>query len=86
MSSAIYPAYCRSKRHTNSRFGISRPGSRVPNQLPEFSGFPTMPLKEGDGPPVLILVDEDYYSGNNKIGKLGHRIDLYPQAAKPARI
>jgi hypothetical protein len=45
-----------------------------------------MPLKEGGGPPVLVLGGEDYYSGKNKFGKLGHRIDLYPQAAKPARI
>jgi MoaA/NifB/PqqE/SkfB family radical SAM enzyme len=55
------------------------------DQLPEFSGFPPMPLKEGDGPPGLVLVGEDYYSGNNKIGKLGHMLDLYPRAAKPAR-
>jgi len=56
------------------------------DQLPEFSGFPPMPLKDGEGPRGLVLVGEDSYSGNNKIGKLGHMIDLYPQAAKPARI
>ena len=53
------------------------------DQLPEFSGFPPMPLKEGDGPPGLVLVGDDYYSGNKRIGKLGHMLDLYPHAAKP---
>jgi MoaA/NifB/PqqE/SkfB family radical SAM enzyme len=56
------------------------------DQLPEFSGFPPMPLKEGGGPSGLVLVGDDYYSGNNRIGKLGHMLDLYPHAAKPAGI
>jgi MoaA/NifB/PqqE/SkfB family radical SAM enzyme len=51
------------------------------DQIPEFSGFPPMPLKEGGGPPGLVLVGEDYYLGNKKIGKLGHMMDLYPNAA-----
>ena len=51
------------------------------DQLPEFSGFPPMPHKEGSGPQGLVLVGEDYYIGNNKIGKLGHMLDLYPDAA-----
>lgn len=54
------------------------------DQLPEFSGFPPMPPREGDGPFGLVLVGEDYYSGNHKIGKLGRMLDLYPHAAQPA--
>jgi len=50
------------------------------DQLPEFSGFPPLPRKEGSGPPGLVLVGEDYYSGNQRIGKLGHMLDLYPNA------
>jgi len=53
---------------------------RMRDQIPEFSGFPPMPRKEGDGPPGLVLVGEDYYFGNKKIGKLGHMLDLYPNA------
>ena len=37
------------------------------------------------GPPGLVLVGEDYYSGNKRIGKLGHMLDLYPHAARPDR-
>ena len=49
-------------------------------QLPEFSGYPPMPVKEGGGPPVLVLVGDDYYVGNTKTGKLGQMLDLYPNA------
>jgi len=38
------------------------------DQLPEFTGFPPMPHKEGSGPSGLVLVGEDYYMGNKKIG------------------
>jgi MoaA/NifB/PqqE/SkfB family radical SAM enzyme len=48
------------------------------DQLPEFKGYNFPPRKEEDGPGVLVLVGDDYYSGNNKIGKLGHMLDLYP--------
>jgi MoaA/NifB/PqqE/SkfB family radical SAM enzyme len=48
------------------------------DQLPEFSGFPPFPRKEGGGPSGLVLVGEDYYSGNKRIGKLGRMLDLYP--------
>jgi hypothetical protein len=48
------------------------------DQLPEFSGFPRLPAKEGDGPHGLVLVGEDYYQGNTKTGKLGRMMDLYP--------
>jgi MoaA/NifB/PqqE/SkfB family radical SAM enzyme len=51
------------------------------NQLPEFPGFKRMPQKEGEGPRVLVLVGNDYYRGNKKIGKLGRMLDLYPNAA-----
>jgi MoaA/NifB/PqqE/SkfB family radical SAM enzyme len=54
---------------------------RLRDQLPEFPGFTPMPQKEGSGPPGLVLVGEDYYLGNRKIGKLGHMLDLYPNAA-----
>jgi len=47
------------------------------DQLPEFQGFPFMPQK-GRGPMGLVLVGDDYYSGNKRIGKLGHMLDLYP--------
>jgi hypothetical protein len=39
-----------------------------------------MARKEGDGPPGLVLVGDDYYLGNKRIGKLGHMLDLYPNA------
>jgi pyruvate-formate lyase-activating enzyme len=54
---------------------------KLSDQLPEFPGFPPMPQKEGSGPPGLVLVGDDYYFGNKKIGKLGHMLDLYPHAA-----
>jgi hypothetical protein len=50
------------------------------DQCPEFAGFPPMPRKEGTGPMGLVLVGEDYYSGNKRIGKLGHMLDLYPES------
>jgi MoaA/NifB/PqqE/SkfB family radical SAM enzyme len=51
---------------------------RLKDQIPEFEGFKFPPRKDGDGPPGLVLVGEDYYFGNKKIGKLGHMLDLYP--------
>jgi hypothetical protein len=48
------------------------------DQLPEFSGFPQFERKEGDGPPGLVLVGDEYYSGNRRIGKLGQMLSLYP--------
>jgi len=54
---------------------------KLKDLLPEFSGFPPMPRREGGGPPGLVLVGEDYYFGNKRIGKLGHMLDLYPNAA-----
>ena len=50
------------------------------DQLPEFPGFTPMPQKDGGGPSGLVLVSEDYYLGNRRIGKLGHMLDLYPNA------
>jgi MoaA/NifB/PqqE/SkfB family radical SAM enzyme len=54
---------------------------KLDDQIPEFSGFPPMTRKAEDGPPGLVLVGEDYYLGNQKIGKLGRMLDLYPSAA-----
>ena len=48
------------------------------DQAPEFSGYPPRPEKVGGGPPGLVLVGEDYYFGNKKIGKLGRMLELYP--------
>jgi len=56
---------------------------KLKDQLPEFAGFPPMPRKEGSGPPGLVLVGEDYYFGNKKIGKLGRMLDLYEVEAGP---
>lgn len=53
---------------------------KLKDQLPEFSGYPKMPVKEGGGPPVLVLVGDDYYVEYKKTGKLGHMLDLYPNA------
>jgi MoaA/NifB/PqqE/SkfB family radical SAM enzyme len=50
------------------------------DQLPDPPDFKSMPRKESDGPGVLVLVGDDYYSGNKIIGKLGHMLDLYPSA------
>ena len=49
-------------------------------QLPEFPGFNFELPRIMDGPQVLTLVGDDYYTGNNKIGKLGHMMDLYSKA------
>ncbi len=54
---------------------------KLKDQLPEFSGFPPMPVKDTRGPQGLVLVGDDYYTGNKRIGKLGHMMDLYPNAA-----
>lgn len=48
------------------------------DQLPEFPGFPQFERKKGEGPPGLVLVGDDYYSGNRRIGKLGRMLRLYP--------
>ncbi|MEJ2109564.1 MAG: radical SAM protein [Acidobacteriota bacterium] len=48
------------------------------DQLPEFSGYPPMPVKDGNGPPVVVLVGNDYYVQYKKTGKLGRLLDLYP--------
>jgi sulfatase maturation enzyme AslB (radical SAM superfamily) len=50
------------------------------DQMPEFSGYPPMPVKEGGGPPVVVLVGDDYYVVYKKTGKLGRLPDLYPNA------
>jgi len=50
------------------------------DQMPEFSGYPPMPVKEGGGPPVVVLVGDDYYVVYKKTGKLGRLLDLYPNA------
>ncbi len=51
---------------------------QLKDQQPEFSGYPPMPVKEGDGPPVVVLVGDDYYVQYEKTGKLGRLLDLYP--------
>ncbi len=56
---------------------------KLKDQLPEFAGFPPRPQKERNGPPGLVLVGEDYYFGNKKIGKLGRMLDLYGVEAGP---
>jgi organic radical activating enzyme len=48
----------------------------------DFPGFKPPPRKEEDGPPGAVLVGDDYYLGNKKIGKLGRMLDLYPKARK----
>ena len=52
------------------------------DQMPKFEGFKPMPLEEGSGPRGFVLVGEDYYIGNQKVGKLGHMLDLYPNNRK----
>ena len=47
------------------------------DQQPEFSGFNFELPKAGNGPPVLVLVGDDYYAMSKKVGKLGHMLDLY---------
>jgi len=48
------------------------------DQIPEPFDFGPMLRKKGNGPPGMVLVGDDYYLGNQKIGKLGHMLDLYP--------
>ncbi|MBN1571261.1 MAG: hypothetical protein JXA73_25725 [Acidobacteria bacterium] len=50
------------------------------DQIPDFPGFSPPPRKKEDGPPGAVLVGDDYYLGEKKIGKLGHLLDLYPNA------
>ncbi len=50
---------------------------KLKDQQPEFQGYKFDLPKVGNGPQVLVLVGDDYYSGNKKIGKLGHMLDLY---------
>ena len=54
---------------------------KLKDQQPEFNGYPPFPKSDRPGPQVLVLVGDDYYSGNKKIGKLGHMLELYPDAA-----
>jgi organic radical activating enzyme len=54
------------------------------DQVPDFPGFTFPPRKEEDGPPGAVLVGDDYYLGNKKIGKLGYILDLYPNANRAA--
>ena len=53
------------------------------DQLPEFPGFKFELPRIMDGPQVLTLVGDDYYTGNKKIGKLGHMLDLYKKTESP---
>lgn len=48
--------------------------------FPDAPEFKAPPRKESEGPTVVVLVGDDYYSGNTKIGKLGHLVDLYSRA------
>jgi MoaA/NifB/PqqE/SkfB family radical SAM enzyme len=50
------------------------------DQLPEFNGYPPMFKPKENGPAVLVLVGDDYYSGSRKIGKLGRMLELYSNA------
>jgi MoaA/NifB/PqqE/SkfB family radical SAM enzyme len=51
------------------------------DQIPDFPGFNPPPLTNRPGPPGVVLVGDDYYLGNKIIGRLGHMLDLYPEAA-----
>jgi MoaA/NifB/PqqE/SkfB family radical SAM enzyme len=51
---------------------------KLKDQQPEFNGFKMPPRPPEDGPPGAVLVGDDYYLGNKKIGKLGHLLDLFP--------
>lgn len=51
---------------------------KLKDEQPEFSGYPEMPAREGSGPPVVVLVGDDYYVKYKKTAKLGHIRDLYP--------
>ena len=51
---------------------------KLSDQMPEPFDFGPMRQKKGNGPPGMVLVGDDYYLGNKKIGKLGHMLDLYP--------
>jgi MoaA/NifB/PqqE/SkfB family radical SAM enzyme len=51
-------------------------------QLPDPPDFGPMIKNKENGPPGLVLVGEDYYFRDKKIGKLGHMLDLYPKSAK----
>ena len=37
-------------------------------------------VRDGGGPPVLVLVGDDYYVKFKKTGKLGRMLELYPNA------
>jgi MoaA/NifB/PqqE/SkfB family radical SAM enzyme len=50
---------------------------KLKDQQPEFSGFNFPLSKVEKGPPVLVLVGDDYYAASQKVGKLGHMLDLY---------
>jgi len=46
-------------------------------EFPDAPEFKMPSGKESGGPGVVVLVGEDYYSGNKKVGKLGQLLDLY---------
>jgi len=50
--------------------------------FPDSPEFKIPPRKESDGPGVVTLVGDDYYTGSTKKGKLGHLADLYPAASE----
>lgn len=47
------------------------------DEFPDAPEFKFPPRKKSEGPGVVTLVGDDYYSGNKKVGKLGHLEDLY---------
>lgn len=51
---------------------------KMKDKQPKFSGYPPMPVKEGSGPGVIVLVGDDYYVHYEKTGKLGRMLDMYP--------
>jgi MoaA/NifB/PqqE/SkfB family radical SAM enzyme len=52
------------------------------DQLPDPPDLKPMLQMTETGPPGLVLVGDDYYFGNKKIGKLGHLLDLYVKSQK----
>jgi pyruvate-formate lyase-activating enzyme len=51
---------------------------KLKDKQPDFSGYPPMPVPEGNGPAVIVLVGDDYYVQYKKTGKLGRILDMYP--------
>ena len=54
---------------------------QLEGQYPDPPDFKPPPRKESDGPGVVVLVGDDYYTGNTKKGKLGKLANLYPAAS-----